>query len=510
MPPRPTAALIVLLAAQPLAAQAPPMPTADEAAAAAASITREDVRLRIGVIAHDSMRGRATPSPGLDATARWMADEMRRVGLLPGGDEGGFIQRYAIETVALDVQAGGEGLVAGRDLLPTYPPYLPADLGVEAGVVVVSGSAGAAGGLRGADVEGRVVIVAAPSTSDASRDRATLQLVQALLALEPAALLVATDAGDGGWRAAAEGYADRRWPRVGDAPGLPVFNVRDRSLARALPDAVDLEALRAARGGAVTVRALPGRSLRLGPTLRVVEGATAPNVVGILPGSDPALRDQHIVFSAHMDHVGVGAPDATGDSIFNGADDDASGTATVVELAEAFASLEPRPRRSIIFLGVSGEEEGLWGSDYFARHAPVPTEAIVANINIDMIGRNWPDTIVAIGREHSDLGATLDRVNADHPELGLAVIDDPWPEESFYTRSDHFNFARRGVPVLFFFSGTHEDYHRPSDEVELIDAEKTARIGRLLFWLGLEVANAPAPPRWDPESYRRIVQGAGG
>jgi Zn-dependent M28 family amino/carboxypeptidase len=176
-------------------------------------------------------------------------------------------------------------------------------------------------------------------------------------------------------------------------------------------------------------------------------------------------------------------------------------------VAEAFASLDPGPRRSILFVVVSGEEKGLWGSGYFADNPPVPVESMVANLNADMVGRNWPDTIVAIGKEHSDLGSTLERVNAAHPELGMTAIDDIWPEERFYYRSDHFNFARRGVPVLFFFNGTHEDYHRPSDEVELIDGDKTARIGRLLFLLGLEVADADERPRWDRDSYRTIVQG---
>jgi Zn-dependent M28 family amino/carboxypeptidase len=239
----------------------------------------------------------------------------------------------------------------------------------------------------------------------------------------------------------------------------------------------------------------------------ILDDQSAPNVMGIVPGEDPVLADEYVVYSAHMDHVGVGRPDLEGDSIFNGADDDASGTATVMEVAEAFASLDPGPRRSILFVVVSGEEKGLWGSGYFADNPPVPVESMVANLNADMVGRNWPDTIVAIGKEHSDLGSTLERVNAAHPELGMTAIDDIWPEERFYYRSDHFNFARRGVPVLFFFNGTHEDYHRPSDEVELIDGDKTARIGRLLFLLGLEVADADERPRWDRDSYRTIVQG---
>ena len=158
-----------------------------------------------------------------------------------------------------------------------------------------------------------------------------------------------------------------------------------------------------------------------------------------------------------MDHLGItpGQPD----SVNNGADDDASGTTGVMELAEAFSRPGARPKRSIIFLTVSGEEKGLWGSLYFSEHPPVPIDRIVADLNMDMIGRNWRDTIVAIGKEHSDLGTTLARVNRAHPELGMTAIDDRWPEERFYFRSDHYNFARKGVPILFFFNGVHADYH---------------------------------------------------
>jgi Zn-dependent M28 family amino/carboxypeptidase len=201
--------------------------------------------------------------------------------------------------------------------------------------------------------------------------------------------------------------------------------------------------------------------------------------------------------------VGVNAGSGT-DSIWNGADDDASGTAGVLALAQAFR--EAPPKRSVIFLTVSGEEKGLWGSEWFATRPPVPISQIVANINLDMIGRNWKDTIVVIGKEHSDLGATLHRVNAAHPELRMTAIDDPWPQENFYGRSDHFNFATRGVPVLFFFNGTHADYHEPSDSPDKIDAEKESRIVKLIFHLGQEIGNAPERPRWRPESYEKIVR----
>ena len=130
---------------------------------------------------------------------------------------------------------------------------------------------------------------------------------------------------------------------------------------------------------------------------------------------------------------------------------------------------------------------------------------VVADINMDMIGRNNPDSIVAIGKEHSDLGETLARVQAAHPELHLIAADDIWPEQSFYSRSDHFNFARKGVPVLFFFNGTHPQYHQADDEVRLIDTSKLARVAQLGFFLGVEIANAPERPKWNPASYQTIV-----
>jgi Peptidase family M28 len=123
-----------------------------------------------------------------------------------------------------------------------------------------------------------------------------------------------------------------------------------------------------------------------------------------------------------------------------------------------------------------------------------------------MIGRNWRDTIVAIGKEHSNLGATLERVDRAHPELDMTAIDDRWPAERFYFRSDHYNFARRGVPILFFFNGVHEDYHEVTDSPDKIDSEKESRILKLLFYLGQDIANAPERPKWNPESYKEIVE----
>jgi Zn-dependent M28 family amino/carboxypeptidase len=235
-----------------------------------------------------------------------------------------------------------------------------------------------------------------------------------------------------------------------------------------------------------------------------LDQARAPNVVAVLPGSDPVLRNEYVVVSAHMDHVGVGQPDASGDSIYNGADDDASGTTALLEVAQAMAQLRERPRRSVIFLHVSGEEKGLLGSEWFSNHPTVPLGQIVADVNVDMIGRNNPDSVVVIGKTYSTLGETTNRLAGAHPELHLTLSDDLWPQERFFFRSDHYNFARKEVPAIFFFSGVHADYHRPSDQVEKIDTDKAARISRMVFYLVSEIANSAERPRWHPAGLQEV------
>ena len=477
------------------------------------TITEADYIRRIGVIAHDSMQGRDTPSEGLEKTATWIASELRRMGLRGGAEDQGFVQRYPLRTMVVDsdrstLTGGSAGLAYGRDIVP----LLSRGGGGEAtgGLVLVSGSGNAARGLANDAVRGKhAVLVLAEDAQGVDPD--AFRLAVNIRNSGAASVLVTNSDGQAAWRETAaralRPAIARGWVETAGGSGAfrPVLQVRTASLAALLRGrGVDLAPLHARSTGALRVDGVEGVTLTL--TQRMTEDEiTAPNVVAILDGSDPTLRHEYVVFSAHMDHVGIGAPDQNGDSIFNGADDDASGTIAVVEIAEAMAALPVPPRRSMIFLLVSGEEKGLWGSEYYADNPSVPVEGIVANLNTDMVARNWADTIVAIGKEHSDLGETLNRVNARHPELGMTAIDDLWPEENFYGRSDHYNFARKGVPVLFFFNGTHDDYHGRDDEVERIDAEKAARIARLVFYLGVEIGNATERPRWNPDSYARIV-----
>ena len=450
----------------------------------AASITANDLRHRIGLLADDSMRGRDTPSPELDKAAEYIAGEFARLGLLPAGDNGTHIQRYALERVRLDT-AASRVMVAGRTLrfgvdAARWRGRWTGDTAATGNVTVLRDTPAA-----GTSLTGLVVVLLPTLGDDGMPDQAGNRLMRAILLAGPIALVIVVNPQDTVWRTVTDAQAGTAlnvpWQTGGRAPAVFVRRA-------ALP----------------SPSALTGTRAEVAVVPEIVERLTGPNVAGILEGSDPALAGEYVVFSAHMDHVGVGRP-VNGDSIYNGADDDASGTATVVELAEAFAGTAQRPRRSLLFLAVSGEEKGLWGSEYFAFHPTVPIEQIVANVNIDMVGRNWPDTIVAIGKEHSDLGATLNAVNAAHPEIGMTAIDDFWPEENFYFRSDHYNFARRGVPILFFFNGTHDDYHRPSDAPALIEYDKAARIGQLVYYLGERVADADQRPQWDPESRAQIV-----
>jgi Zn-dependent M28 family amino/carboxypeptidase len=303
--------------------------------------------------------------------------------------------------------------------------------------------------------------------------------------------------------AQAAGAAERATRGV---PSIPVFYVRSE-VARSIFQSAKLD-FAALTGPAGTARPvpLPGVTAQLGAGIAETEHRP-PNVAAVLRGSDPTLRDTYVVFSAHIDHTGICAP-GTADPICNGADDDASGTSAIMELAEAFAMLPTAPKRSIIFLGVSGEEKGLLGSSYYADHPTVPVESIVANVNIDMIGRNNPDSVVVIGKTYSSLGPLLEQVNGQHPELRMTTSDDLWPEQRFFFRSDHFNFARREIPSIFFFTGVHEDYHRPSDTVDKIDLDKITRITRLIFHYGNAIANGDARPEWDAaglEEVRRLV-----
>jgi len=471
---------------------------------AVASITPQDIEHGIGVIADDSMRGRNTPSPELDETAQYIASQFQRFGLKPGGDDGTFLQRYGIGMMVVDAAASGVTVNGARVWTPGEQVLLggrgASNVSVSGTPYLITGGDGDSTQLASIP-KGSILVIAGLRGNVRS-------IYRGLGEIQPSAVLMVSQLDPQAWSRMAASLTTPRPQLMGESEqrgGRLTVQVQSAAAAELLQQhGFDPALVEPDPNRPLTVMKLDGIDLGITVGHKMVEQLTAPNVVGILEGSDPTLKNEYLVYSAHMDHTGVGRI-VNGDSIYNGADDDASGTIGVVELAEAFSRLDPKPKRSIIFLTVSGEEKGLWGSEHFAANPPVPIAQIVADLNADMIGRNWKDTIVVIGKEHSDLGATLNRVNAEHPELDMTAIDDIWPEENFYSRSDHYNFARRGVPVLFFFNGTHPDYHQPSDELSKIDAEKESRIVKLLLYLGVDIANAPQRPKWNPESYEKIV-----
>ena len=222
------------------------------------------------------------------------------------------------------------------------------------------------------------------------------------------------------------------------------------------------------------------------------EDAEACNVVAVLRGADAELATEAVVFSAHMDHVGARLD---GD-VFNGADDNASGTAGLLEIAQAFARTETRPKRSVIFLSVSGEELGLWGSAFYAENPTWPLANLIGNVNTDMIGRGGPDA--ALGQvmltpsyKHAQY-STMARTAAEAAAVvGIEVLAD----DKFFERSDHYNFVKRGIPAVFFCcAGEHADYHQVTDHADLLDDEQMEKTARLAYWVGRAVADADMRP----------------
>jgi hypothetical protein len=491
--------LCTILAATPLSAQ-----SSGAIGEAAATITASDVMRRISLIADDSMMGRDTPSPGLERTAEYVAAEFRRAGLRAAGESGGYIQRFDITRWTVDTAASTVKLTSG-------PAQAMARVGIDARYID--------GPMPAKPIRGEVLVLAESSEPGAVRDRIVILVADFSQPVKPTLNERILQLARSGARAVlvlsnrdSVVFADRL--RLSGKPrftpgdnlqadlGAPVIELHERAVRRVLA-AAGIDPVKLRSGPRSQQGVVPALAIEIRLTRKVLARGRAPNVVGILEGSDPVLRNEYVAYSAHSDHIGISAGQA--DSINNGADDNASGLAGLLELVEAFSLPAVRPRRSLLFLAPSGEEPGLLGSAHFVEHPTVPLDGIVADINMDLIGRNWPDSVIASGMELSDLGSTLATVTQAHPELRMTPIADRWPEERIFYRSDHYNFARHGVPILFFTSGTHVDYHRPTDDAERINGEKESRLLRLLFYLGAEIANGDSRPQWNPESYRQIV-----
>ena len=496
--------LFAFLAGQPLTAQAPgPL---DEAAE---TITAHDLRAKIEILAHDSMLGRDTPGPGLERAAAYVIGEFRRLGLQPAGEQGSYVQRFGVSRWTIDTAASSLALEArGSRAQVAFGSQVRVIGGEVSGLPVAGGAVLVTGPLTAAlaaspTLRGRIVLLAPDFERPLPFDLG--DRVDEIAGVALAVILVSNRDSSTFSRRMESSLEPRLTPDFHDGDGgAPVLELREGGLGTVLTAAgLDLPRLRAS--DTAVVREVPGLRVDLRLARRYLERAAAPNLVAVLPGRDPRLRREYVAISAHLDHVGMrpGSPD----SIFNGADDNASSVAGLLAMAEAFSRREARPARSILFLVPSGEEKGLWGSAYYVDHPTVPLTDVVADLNMDLIGRNWTDSVIVTGPEMSTLGETLRRVSAAHPELRMSPLADRWPEERIFYRSDHYNFAVKGVPVLFFTSGTHADYHQPTDAADRVDAEKASRLVRLVFHVSAAVANAAERPRWNPGSHRRLVEG---
>ena len=524
------------------------------AANAAQNITAAQLRRDLFVIASDEMRGRDTPSPELDRAAELIADRMRRAGLRGGGDNGTFFQtmmltRSRVNPAETQVEINGRAFRFGQDFLPgnanantsgqlVYAGHgwvvrsknIDAYRGIDVRdkfVVVLGGNrppgitAEDVSGRQGTDwqepfayarangARGMILIPRAAQPHDSPQWRNRQRSLERG-ALEVEAFAAAMTGGSG---------ANAGTP-------LPTLTIGPE-MVNALfagEQADGAEIMRRANGEAGAAFALaPDKTLRLNINLNTQRVPTR-NVIAIYDGGDRRLRNEYVAVGAHYDHVGVGAPDQSGDTIYNGADDDGSGTVAMIAMAEALARSRTRPRRSFVFIWHAGEEKGLWGARYFAENPTIPLNQIVAQLNIDMIGRSRrPDDTSAANRDltgpnevyligptimSDDLGELSARVNRGYLNLTFNNrYDNLTSPDRFFFRSDHYHYARNGIPALFYFSGVHEDYHRPSDTPDKIDYEKLERIARTIFVTGWEIADRTERPRVNaqlpPELQRR-------
>jgi len=502
------------------------------------TIAANQLRDYLTFIASDEMEGRDTPSRGLNTTAKFLAMNLSRWGFKPAGDEGSFFQRIDLRRERADtgqtkVDFSGRTLASGTDFLPG------AGSGVVSGQLVFAGNGWFVkskdmDAYKGVDPAGRIaVIFGTPnmlprgvSRSDLGKpkeeimnatDYARSKGVVGLIYVPDSQYIT-------NWRRR-QAFIERgstvvaKFQQQTTTTPLPMIVIT--------PDTANLlfegethtaSEISNAYFGA-TAATLPafllGEQKKI--TMNVVnttETVPTQNVVAVWEGGDPVLKAEYVALGAHYDHVGSGCPPKGTDTICNGADDDGSGTTALLGMAEALAKAPTRPKRSVLFVWHCGEEKGLWGSRYFTEFPTVPLNQVVAQINIDMIGRSkkegdtnqrnneltGPDAVYVIGSTmmSTELGEIVNSVNNSFLKLTFDTkYDDPGDPNRFFFRSDHYNYARKGIPIIFFFDGVHEDYHRAGDSADKIDYQKMEKITRTIYMTLWEIANRPARLKVD-------------
>ncbi|CAN5669402.1 hypothetical protein BH18ACI4_BH18ACI4_02780 [soil metagenome] len=514
---------------------------------AAEQITVAQIHDYLTFIASDEMEGRDTPSRGLDLTAKFLAMNLARWGLKPAGDDGTFFQKIALRRDVVNkeqtrVRLNDQILAFGEDYIA-----LPrnADL---SGPLVFAGNGWFVksknmDAYKGIDAKGKIAVLFTSlsgmprgvSSSDLSSGKPGEDWMDPVQNARKQGAIATVIIPDFQFMA----NWDRNRQRLSERPTTVVEKFQPAETSR-LPGIVITPRIASLlfQGEKQTATALFEATFggempapfELSPTKKMsitVGGKGDPiatqNVVGVFEGSDPVLRDEYVALGAHYDHVGIDRP-VNGDAIYNGADDDGSGTTALLVIAEALAKAPTRSMRSVLLIWHAGEEKGLWGSRYFTEYPTIPLQKIVAQINIDMIGRSkkagdtnprnnslsGPNEIYVIGSKlmSTELGELTEAMNKEYLNLTYNYrYDDPKDPNRFFFRSDHYNYARKGIPIVLFFDGEHEDYHRPGDESQKIDYEKMQKIVRTVYVTIWEIANRPTRPKVDKQLPAELTGG---
>lgn len=497
--------------------------------AAAALVKVETIREVTTQLSAPDMQGRGTMQPGADRAAKYIADRFTRLGLKPLGDGGTYLQaikfRSSMVMPESSIKAGDTLLKAGSDFV-VAPPYTSEQVDTSGQLVFVGYGVNAPelkrNDLEGMDVKGKVVVIVggrpAGVNADAWKKVATPQALARSFILGGATGIIIANIGtkEQPYNLIAD-YLSRRRVQAADAPAPtfkvpPLILIGDEGAEKlfAGSGATFAQTLAKAQAGEFVSRDL-NKQATLSIRVKKEEG-TSSNVAAVLEGSDPKLKDQAIIYTAHYDAYGI---DASG-RIFPGAADNALGVAMITAIAEAFSKATPRPRRSVIFLAVTGEEYGLLGAEYWVKNPTWPVAKIAANLNFDGIGTETygpVKRIVGFGAEYSDLGKTLEGVLQ---ATGITLTPDPLPEEGAFYRSDHYAFVKKGIPALMLLGGPEgdpamwiararkwmeTDYHQTTDTVRpdwnWEGPRTSATVGLIV---GMRVANAEEMPAWLPSA----------
>lgn len=514
-------------------------------AAANAPLPADQAAMKAHVLflASDALRGRDAGSPEYDIAANYVASQFYAAGLRPAGDQGSYLQKVPLLSYKPadkgGVAVGGEPLVFGEDYIPAGNPAHPT-LAVDAPVVfvgygVVAPSVGR-DDYAGVDVKGKIVAVVQGTPGGLNgEERAHFgsPATKASIAMAKGAVgVVVLETPEGAkhqpFAKIAESWDRPRVTWAGangiahvPAPNTPSLGMLSQAAAAKLfaGASVTWEQAAAALAGSEPFEAIglhKNLSVRMTTTTTPF---TSYNVAGLLPGRDPSVGGEVVVLTAHLDHVGVGTA-VKGDSIYNGAMDNAVGVASLIEEAKRFQASGQPPRRSILFLAVTAEEKGLVGSDYFAHNPTVAKSALVANVNLDMpiITYKFTD-VIAFGADRSTLGPIVRRAAA---QAGASFSPDPMPEQGLFVRSDHYRFVQQGIPSVFLWPGEAgagkeavekffaEHYHQPSDEVvqdPAIDWESGVRFIKVNYQIARDIADAPERPTWNPGDFFGTLYG---